>query len=217
MGKHSVKNRTPRNAAIVAAVGVVAGMAAPATVSAAPLAQVSSVLNSGAQQLSQGVAVATASSSTSQAPQQAAPAKATGAATMSSTSTPAHSSSSRVASAPKSTNSGQAIVDAAMSKVGAPYVWGASGPNAFDCSGLTSWAYKQVGKSIPRTSGAQASSGTPVSRANLRPGDIISYYGGASHVAIYIGNNKVVHALNQNSPVRIDNVDYLPVHNIVRF
>ncbi len=63
---------------------------------------------------------------------------------------------------------GQAIVDAAASKIGSPYVWGATGPNSFDCSGLTSWAYKQVGKDIPRTSQAQAASGTKISRNDLQ-------------------------------------------------
>ena len=60
-------------------------------------------------------------------------------------------------------STGSAIVSAARSKIGSPYVWGATGPNSFDCSGLTSWAYQQVGKSIPRTSQAQASQGTAVS------------------------------------------------------
>ena len=86
-----------------------------------------------------------------------------------------------------------------MSKQGAPYVWGATGPSSFDCSGLTSWAYNQVGKSIPRTSGAQASGGTPVSLNALQPGDIISYYSGASHVAIYIGDGKHIHSSSSRS------------------
>ena len=71
---------------------------------------------------------------------------------------------------------GQAIVDAAASKIGSPYVWGATGPNSFDCSGLTSWAYKQVGKDIPRTSEAQAASGTKISRNDLQAGDIVAFY-----------------------------------------
>ena len=112
---------------------------------------------------------------------------------------------------------GQKIVDAAMSKIGSPYVWGAAGPNSFDCSGLTTWAYQQAGISIPRTSGAQASAGKPVSRANLQPGDIISYYGGNSHVAIYIGNNKVVHAINSGTPVKVTSMDYMPYTTAVRF
>ena len=104
-----------------------------------------------------------------------------------------------------------------MSKVGAPYAWGAAGPNAFDCSGLTSWAHKQVGKNIPRTSQAQAGGGKPVAIKDLRPGDIVSYYGGASHVAIYIGNGKVVHAVNSGTPVQVNDLNYMPVNNAVRF
>lgn len=114
-------------------------------------------------------------------------------------------------------NKGQAIVDAAMSKIGSPYVWGAAGPNSFDCSGLTTWAHQQAGISIPRTSGAQASAGKPVSRGNLQPGDVISYYGGNSHVAIYIGNNKVVHAINSGTPVKVTSMDYMPYTTAVRF
>ena len=87
---------------------------------------------------------------------------------------------------------GQAIVDAAASKIGSPYVWGATGPNSFDCSGLTSWAYKQVGKDIPRTSQAQAASGTKISRDNLQAGDIVAFYSGASHVGIYTGHGTVI-------------------------
>lgn len=112
---------------------------------------------------------------------------------------------------------GQKIADFALSKQGAPYSWGATGPNAFDCSGLTSWAYSQVGKSIPRTSGAQASNGTPVSVDALQPGDIVSYYAGASHVAIYIGDGKVVQAVNENTPVQVNDLNYMPVHSAVRF
>ncbi len=113
--------------------------------------------------------------------------------------------------------SGQAIVNAARSKVGAPYGWGATGPHSFDCSGLTSWAYQQVGKSIPRTSQAQASQGTPVAISDLRPGDIVAYYGGASHVAIYAGNGTIIDALNSSSPVAERPLHYMPIHSAFRF
>lgn len=120
------------------------------------------------------------------------------------------------AAAPTS-NAGQAIVDAARSKIGSPYGWGATGPNAFDCSGLTSWAYQQVGKNIPRTSQAQASQGTQVSQHAMQPGDIIAYYGGASHVAIYAGNGMMIDALNSGSTVQERPVNYMPIHSVVRF
>lgn len=112
---------------------------------------------------------------------------------------------------------GQRIVDAARSKIGSPYVWGAAGPNAFDCSGLTTWAYAQVGKAIPRTSYAQAAEGTPVSRENLQPGDIVAFYSGASHVGIYAGNGRIIHALNSGTPLSEDSIDYMPFHSAVRF
>lgn len=113
--------------------------------------------------------------------------------------------------------SGQAIVDAARSKIGAPYGWGAVGPNAFDCSGLTSWAYNQVGKSIPRTSQAQASQGTPVAYSDLQAGDIVAFYSGATHVGIYSGHGTVIHALNSATPLSEHSLDYMPFHSAVRF
>ena len=121
------------------------------------------------------------------------------------------------APAPAASSTGQAIADAALSKIGSPYGWGATGPYAFDCSGLTSWAYAQAGKSIPRTSQAQAASGTPVPLSQLQPGDLIAYYGGASHVAVYVGNGMMVDALNSSSPVAQRPIDYMPIHSAFRF
>lgn len=112
---------------------------------------------------------------------------------------------------------GQAIVNAAASKIGAPYVWGATGPNAFDCSGLTSWAYAQVGKHIPRTSYAQAAQGTPVAFNAMQPGDIVAFYSGASHVGIYTGHGTVIHAINSGTPLSETSVNYMPFHSAVRF
>lgn len=123
----------------------------------------------------------------------------------------------QVAQSAPAQSEGQAIVDAARSKIGAPYGWGATGPNAFDCSGLTTWAYQQVGKDIPRTSQAQAAQGTPVAQSDMQPGDIIAYYGGASHVGIYAGNGMMIDALNSGSTVTERPVDYMPIHSVVRF
>lgn len=114
-------------------------------------------------------------------------------------------------------STGQAIVDAARTKIGAPYGWGATGPNTFDCSGLTSWAYNQVGKSIPRTSQAQASQGTPVAYSDLQAGDIVAFYSGATHVGIYSGHGTVIHALNSSTPLSEHSLDYMPFHSAVRF
>lgn len=116
------------------------------------------------------------------------------------------------------TNTGnQAVVDAAYSAFGTPYAWGGTTPAGFDCSGLTSWAYAQAGKDIPRTSQAQAQAGQQVSRADMQPGDIIVYYPGATHVGLYVGNGKMVDSLGSGYVVDERPVDYMPIHSIVRF
>ncbi|SMG08826.1 NlpC/P60 family protein [Corynebacterium pollutisoli] len=121
------------------------------------------------------------------------------------------------AAAPAASSQGQAIANAVRSKIGAPYAWGATGPSAFDCSGLTTWAYQQVGKSIPRTSQAQAAQGQRVPLDQLQPGDIIAYYGGATHVGIYVGNGMIVDALNSGTPVGERPLHFQPIHSAVRF
>jgi peptidoglycan DL-endopeptidase CwlO len=104
----------------------------------------------------------------------------------------------------------------ALGKVGAKYRYGASGPNAFDCSGLVSWAFKRSGKSLPRTSRAMSRVGTPVSRSALQPGDLVFFYGGPSHVGIYIGNGKIVHASNPRHPVKTADLSTMPFHSARR-
>ncbi|EQK39744.1 nlpC/P60 family protein [[Clostridium] bifermentans ATCC 638] len=109
-----------------------------------------------------------------------------------------------------SSSTGNKIVDLAKSKLGCKYVWGATGPNQFDCSGLTSWSYKQVGINIPRTSKEQSKSGKSVSRKNLIPGDLIFFNTsgkGVSHVGIYVGNGQMIHAPNSSKPVKYDSID----------
>jgi peptidoglycan DL-endopeptidase CwlO len=99
----------------------------------------------------------------------------------------------------------QVAVQAALSRVGMAYVYGAAGPDAFDCSGLTSWAWAQAGVSIPHSSGAQ--SGYPsVPLDQLQPGDLVTYYSPVSHVAMYIGNGQVVHASTESRPVYVTGV-----------
>lgn len=112
---------------------------------------------------------------------------------------------------------GERVVSIAQSKIGSPYVYGAAGPNAFDCSGFTSWVYAQAGKSIPRTSQSQAYSGQQVSLSNIQPGDIVVYYSGASHVAIYAGNGQIIDALNSGTPVGYRDLNMMPIHSVVRF
>lgn len=109
------------------------------------------------------------------------------------------------------------VVAAALSKLGSPYGWGATGPNQFDCSGLMVWAYQQMGKTIPRTSQAQLAGGTPVSRADLQPGDLVGYYPGVTHVGMYIGNGQLVHASDYGIPVQVVSVDSMPWAGAVRY
>jgi cell wall-associated NlpC family hydrolase len=103
-----------------------------------------------------------------------------------------------------------------MSKIGSPYRYGATGPNAFDCSGLVSWAYEKAGKSLPRTSRAQSKVGTPVSRDNLQPGDLVFFYNPVSHVGIYIGDGKIVHASTRKSPVKISDMSRMKFNSARR-
>ncbi|AXK37204.1 hypothetical protein DVA86_09000 [Streptomyces armeniacus] len=109
-----------------------------------------------------------------------------------------------------------AALAAARSAVGSPYGWGQAGPNAFDCSGLTQWAYGQAGTAIPRTSQAQRSAGRQVPLSQARPGDLVIYRADASHVAMYAGNGQVVHAPHPGAQVRYDPVGMMPVSAVTR-
>ena len=104
----------------------------------------------------------------------------------------------------------------ALGKVGSPYRYGAAGPNAFDCSGLVNWAFKNSGKSLPRTSSAMSRVGTPVSKSALQPGDLVFFYKPVSHVGIYIGNGKIVHASNRKSPVKISDMSKMKFNSARR-
>ena len=103
------------------------------------------------------------------------------------------------------------IVGTGLSKVGSAYVFGASGPTAFDCSGFTSWVYRQNGKSLPRTASAQYSGTTRVSKDGLSAGDLVffagTYKSGISHVGIYIGNGQFVHAANSSTGVTVSSLN----------
>lgn len=111
---------------------------------------------------------------------------------------------------------GTSAMAKAMSKIGSPYRWGATGPNAFDCSGLVSWSYKQIGVSLPRSSAAMSRVGTPVSKSALRPGDLVFFYKPVSHVAIYIGDGKVVHASTSGQPVKVSELNRMPFNSARR-
>lgn len=92
-------------------------------------------------------------------------------------------------------------VRAAMSRLGCPYVWGAAGPDRFDCSGLVKWSYAQAGMPLPRTTYDQINEGVPVARADIRPGDLVFPHTG--HVQMAIGDNLVIEAPYAGAPVRI--------------
>ena len=104
----------------------------------------------------------------------------------------------------------------AKGKLGAPYVWGAAGPSAFDCSGLIVWAYKQLGVSLPHSSATLSTMGTPVSKAALQPGDLVFFYSPVSHVGIYAGNGMVLNATQSGEPVQLSKLANLPFHNATR-
>ncbi|MER5907876.1 NlpC/P60 family protein [Streptomyces mirabilis] len=104
----------------------------------------------------------------------------------------------------------------AYGKLGSPYVWGATGPDAFDCSGLAQAAYRAAGISLPRTTYAQINAGSRVSRSELRPGDLVFFYSGISHVGIYVGNGQMIHAPNPSAPVRLAPVDEMPFAGATR-
>jgi peptidoglycan DL-endopeptidase CwlO len=109
------------------------------------------------------------------------------------------------------------VIQAALSRIGSPYSWGAAGPGAFDCSGLVMWSFQQAGISLPHSSQALAAGGQPVSRDQMEPGDLVTYYSDASHVGIYIGDGMMVHASTYGTPVRVAPVDNAPIYNVRRY
>ena len=98
------------------------------------------------------------------------------------------------------------VVGAAMSELGTPYVWAGSGPGGFDCSGLVSYAYSQVGVSLPHSSYAMWGDGTSVPKDQLQPGDIV-FFDGLGHVGIYIGGGEFVHAPHTGTVVQVSSLD----------
>jgi cell wall-associated NlpC family hydrolase len=109
-----------------------------------------------------------------------------------------------------------AAVRFAMAQVGKAYVYGAAGPNAYDCSGLTMRAWGAAGVGLPHSSSAQQGSGTRVSESELRPGDLVFYYSPVSHVGMYIGHGLIVNALNPGAGVRVSGLHSMPYAGAVR-
>lgn len=100
------------------------------------------------------------------------------------------------------------VVKCAYTLIGKPYVYGATGPNEFDCSGLTQFVYKSTGKSISRTTYTQVKEGIEVNRNNLMPGDLVFFNttGNISHVGIYVGNGSFIHAPRTGKPVMVSSL-----------
>ena len=109
-----------------------------------------------------------------------------------------------------------AAVDYLMAQVGDAYVYGAAGPDAFDCSGLTMMAWAQAGVSLPHSSSAQYGAGTHVSESQLMPGDLVFYYSPISHVEMYIGNGLIAGAANPGAGVRVADLHSMPYVGAVR-
>ncbi|SCD75704.1 Cell wall-associated hydrolase, NlpC family [Streptomyces sp. BpilaLS-43] len=104
----------------------------------------------------------------------------------------------------------------AFGALGKPYVWGSTGPDSFDCSGLTQAAWRAAGVSLPRTTYSQINAGTRVSRSELTPGDLVFFYSGISHVGMYIGNGQMIHAPRPGAPVRVASVGDMPFAGATR-
>ncbi|MFF3915292.1 NlpC/P60 family protein [Streptomyces sp. NPDC001852] len=107
----------------------------------------------------------------------------------------------------------------ARAQIGKPYVWGATGPDSYDCSGLTQAAWKAAGVTLPRTTYDQVNAGTTVSLADARPGDLIFFYDDISHVGVYIGNGMMIHAPKPGAYVREESIYYggeSIIHSVVR-
>lgn len=108
------------------------------------------------------------------------------------------------------------VLSFARSQIGKPYVWGASGPSSYDCSGLTQAAWKAAGVDLPRTTWDQVEVGERVAPKDLLPGDLVFFYDDISHVGIYIGDGKMIHAPKPGANVREESIYYMPIYGSVR-
>ncbi|MFE4859242.1 NlpC/P60 family protein [Streptomyces sp. NPDC056670] len=135
---------------------------------------------------------------------------------------PADTRASRSADAPRTTlapapsSRAAAAVAFAYAALGKPYVWGATGPSSFDCSGLTQAAWRSAGVQLPRTTYTQINAGSRIPRSQLEPGDLVFFYSGISHVGLYIGGGKMIHAPHPGAPVRVAPIDQMPFAGAAR-
>ena len=130
--------------------------------------------------------------------------------------TSSRSSTTRLPASVPASGRAAAAVSYAMAQVGDAYVYGAAGPSAFDCSGLTMMAWAQAGVGLPHSSSAQFGAGPHISASALQPCDLVFYYSPISHVAMYIGNGLIVHAANPGEGVRVAGVFSMPYSGAVR-
>ena len=111
---------------------------------------------------------------------------------------------------PATTDPGYAVLQAAQGRIGAPYKYGGAGPDAFDCSGLVTYAHRQIGVAVPRTAAQQFAAASPVKRGELRPGDLVFFRlesRAVSHVGIYAGDGRFVHAPQRGGNVRVASLE----------
>lgn len=111
---------------------------------------------------------------------------------------------------------GRIALDFALAQIGKPYRYGASGPNAYDCSGLAQRSWRAAGVSIPRTTEQQAHFGSAVPLSQIQPGDLVIFYADASHVGIYAGHGDVVVAPHAGTVVTVQQMRWMPINTVRR-
>ena len=105
---------------------------------------------------------------------------------------------------PEATNAETSALRAALTQVGKPYLWGAAGPDSYDCSGLVVWAYEQEGVALPHYTGSLFDDGERISQSDLEPGDLLFFGGDIDHVGFYLGNGLMVDAPHSGADVRVE-------------
>ncbi|WP_306215614.1 C40 family peptidase [Actinoplanes sp. RD1] len=108
------------------------------------------------------------------------------------------------------------VVAFAFAQLGKPYIWGADGPGSYDCSGLTLAAWRTAGRSLPHNAARQYATTARLSRGDLRPGDLVFFYSPVSHVGVYIGGGRMIHAPEFGEHIRVATIDSQPIHGFGR-